>query len=160
MTGHRLTSIEAICLFAFAGNATITLRSAKTGARFTYKIREPEEVRGSVTHFVSVMTGPDNEDAFQYLGQFRGPDYERGKKSRIGADAPSARAFDYFAECLKRNTLPASLEVYHEGRCGACNRKLTVPESILTGLGPECSERLGVARVKCDDPSALERALT
>jgi hypothetical protein len=35
-------------------------------------------------------------------------------------------------------------EVYHEGRCGRCNRKLTVPESIETGLGPECASKLGL----------------
>lgn len=30
-------------------------------------------------------------------------------------------------------------KVHHEGRCGKCGRRLTVPESIETGLGPECS---------------------
>jgi hypothetical protein len=33
------------------------------------------------------------------------------------------------------------LEVWHEGRCGACGRRLTVPESIERGLGPECYGR-------------------
>ena len=27
---------------------------------------------------------------------------------------------------------------WHEGRCGRCGRKLTVPESIEAGYGPEC----------------------
>lgn len=31
------------------------------------------------------------------------------------------------------------LQVWHEGRCGRCGRKLTVPSSIETGLGPECA---------------------
>ena len=29
------------------------------------------------------------------------------------------------------------LEVWHEGRCGKCGRKLIVPESIARGIGPE-----------------------
>lgn len=34
--------------------------------------------------------------------------------------------------------LPEQIEVWHEGRCGRCGRRLTVPESIANGLGPEC----------------------
>jgi hypothetical protein len=33
------------------------------------------------------------------------------------------------------------LEVWHEGRCGRCGRRLTVPESIESGLGPECATK-------------------
>jgi len=33
-----------------------------------------------------------------------------------------------------------------EGRCVVCNRKLTHPESIDAGIGPECASRLGGAR--------------
>jgi hypothetical protein len=152
MAEHRMTTVESICTFAFAGNATLTLRSKKTGARFTYRLREKDG--GKVT-FVALLNGPDNETAYQYLGHYRGPDYSHGRKSKISKDAASAQAFQFFAQCLAENHLPESLEVYHEGRCGACGRKLTVPESILTGLGPECSERAGVTRVKCDEPDAF-----
>jgi hypothetical protein len=38
--------------------------------------------------------------------------------------------------------LPDKVEVWHEGRCGKCSRRLTVPESIATGLGPVCASRL------------------
>ena len=38
--------------------------------------------------------------------------------------------------------------VYHVGKCGKCGKKLTTPESILTGLGPTCSNKIGVPRVK------------
>jgi uncharacterized protein DUF6011 len=157
MTSHQLQSVEAICLFAFAGDATLTLRSAKTEARFTYKIEAAEG--GKVTHFVSLLNGPDNEGSYAYLGHFFGPDYVHGRKSIYKPDAPSAKAFAFFAKCLAAGKLHEALEVYHEGRCGACGRKLTVPESILTGLGPDCSERMGVARIKCDDPGQLELAV-
>lgn len=152
----QLTTPEAACLFIFAGNATVTLRSKVTGSRFTYKVRESDD--GSV-FFVSVLNGPDNWQNYQYIGQFRGPDYSHGRKSKVSPDAPSAKAFAWFALRLRAGIIPDVLEVWHEGRCGACGRKLTVPESIATGLGPECSDRLGVARVRCDDPSALQLAL-
>ena len=34
-----------------------------------------------------------------------------------------------------------TVQVWHEGRCGKCGRKLTVPESLTSGLGPECAGR-------------------
>ncbi len=34
--------------------------------------------------------------------------------------------------------MPEQLEVWHEGCCGKCGRKLTDAESIARGIGPEC----------------------
>jgi hypothetical protein len=48
--------------------------------------------------------------------------------------------FDYVLNKLKTNKLPEFVEVWHEGKCGKCGRALTVPSSILTGIGPECSK--------------------
>ena len=40
-----------------------------------------------------------------------------------------------------RAVLPANVTVWHEGKCGACGRKLTVPDSIKSGIGPVCAAR-------------------
>jgi len=34
------------------------------------------------------------------------------------------------------------VEFYHMGRCAACGLSLTNPESIETGYGPICRERI------------------
>jgi TPR repeat protein len=134
--------------FALAGNATITLVSAKTGTRFTYKVRKPQnqEQPGPVRHFVSVLTGSDNENAYTYLGQMynrpSGAMYSHGRKSRIGLDSTSAKAFDWFWRAIAKGRMPDNVQVWHEGRCGRCGRKLTVPQSIADGFGPECAGRL------------------
>jgi hypothetical protein len=143
----QLTTIETICQFMFAGNATLTLRSKKTGARYTYQVRESDDGH---CHFISLLSGENNEGDFVYLGHFRGGVYSHGRKSSIGAEAPSAKAFTWFAAKILRSQLPAELEVWHEGRCGHCNRKLTTPESCGTGFGPDCSEKLGIVRVQCE----------
>jgi hypothetical protein len=39
--------------------------------------------------------------------------------------------------------LPADIEVWHEGNCRRCRRKLTVPASIELGLGPNCATEVG-----------------
>jgi hypothetical protein len=140
MTSHRITDVSAAAAFVLAGNATFTLVSRKTGIRFTYKVRQPEEGK---PHFVAVLTGPENSTDFTYLGVIRpGPSFARTAKSKIGPDAASCKAFDWFArQLLSRGQMPEAVELWHEGKCGRCGRKLTVPSSIETGLGPECAGR-------------------
>lgn len=123
--------------FALAGNATVTVVSKATGTRFTYRIKASDD--GAV-HFVSLLGGADNETDYRYFGYIRrGVFVHGGAKAKVGYDAPSAKAFDWVWKALSRDLMPATLEVWHEGRCGRCNRKLTVPSSIASGLGPECA---------------------
>lgn len=137
---------ENISRFALAGNATFTLRSVKTGTRFTYKVSKCDDPEATDLYFVSVLRGQDNESDFTYLGTIRLGVYSHGKKSKIGEDAPSARGFAYAWPHLVKDRVDAkgSFEVFHEGRCGRCGRKLTVPESIESGFGPECSTLVGI----------------
>ena len=71
----RLLSAESVRRFALAGKATLTIRSAKTGTRYTFKIRKPDEdedrPQRAPVFFVSVMFGADNENSFVYLGLIR-----------------------------------------------------------------------------------------
>ena len=62
-------------------------------------------------------------------------------------DDVRARGFAWFWRILNGGTFPATFEIWHEGRCAACARRLTVPQSIATGLGPDCADRLGIIRV-------------
>lgn len=144
----RLTDPVAARRFVLGGNAIFTIRSVKTGTRFTYKVtagRPKEGETESSIFFVALLTGPENESDYAYLGHIFTNDpltYRHGKKSRIGVDAPSAAAFAWFWRQLGASRLPASVEVWHEGRCGRCGRTLTVPESIASGFGPECATRV------------------
>jgi len=141
----RFTTAVASRDFMLGGNATVTLVSTKTGTRFTYKIRAADD--GKV-HFVSLLNGPDNESDYKYLGRI--VDGEKlwigrrvPKAGDIGMDAPSALAFQWAWERLCRGVMLDSLEIWHEGRCGRCSRKLTVPSSIASGFGPECAGKVG-----------------
>jgi hypothetical protein len=145
---HRLGTLEQVTGFMLAGNATLTVVSKRTGARFTYKVRQAKD--NDALYFVALMNGPDNEGDFQYLGTIRtnadGARYQRGRKAKIAPTAPSAKAFDWLTTMLFiAKVLPNACEVWHEGRCGRCGRKLTVPESIEAGLGPECAGKVGAA---------------
>lgn len=124
--------------FLLAGNATFTVVSKKTGSRFTFRVRRPKP---DSPHFVTVLTGSDNEHSYTFLGTiFADGTYRHGRKSSISESAPSARAFAWFYGMLTSpERLAAQAEVWHEGRCCRCGRKLTVPSSIEAGIGPECA---------------------
>jgi hypothetical protein len=137
---NMFTTPAAARAFMLGGNATITLVSLKTGARFTYKIKAGINPDDEI-FFVSLLGGPDNEADFRYLGRISRGTFWAGRKTPrpgdVGPDAPSTKAFSYVWEHLAADRMPG-VEIWHEGRCGRCNRKLTVPASIKSGFGPEC----------------------
>ena len=127
--------------FIQGGNSRVTFVSKKTGNRFTYRINVPKDKRGDI-FFVSVLNGPDNETSYAYIGYMRGGVFfHGGAKAKASHDAPCVRAFQYVWRALVNHTLPADCEIWHEGSCCRCGRALTVPESIESGIGPECLKR-------------------
>lgn len=144
----RLTDVERMRQFIEAGNATVTLVSKRTGTRFTAKFARPDPEPGKPRPiWVHVLNGLRVGADYQYLGciwPHRSTTEVVGSaKSRIGLDAPSAVAVRWFLAQLygdgaAQHRLLAQMEVWHEGRCGRCGRKLTVPDSIRDGFGSEC----------------------
>lgn len=135
---RRITDRNAVSEFLYAGKSTVTLRSIKTQKRFTYRVRQSDDKN---VWFVSVLNGPDNESSYGYIGTIKksAMRFEHGRKAKIAADAPCVRAFAWFhANLATGERLGEGVEVWHEGKCGRCGRKLTVPESIAHGIGPEC----------------------
>jgi len=140
----QLTSGPQALKFMLAGNARLTLRSVKTGTRFTFRIRAKDvrkDEAASPPWFVSLLNGRENESDYTFLGTiFEDRTYRHSRKSTVTPDAPSAKGFAWAWSFLVKSELPPGCEVWHEGRCGRCGRALTVPESIELGLGPECAD--------------------
>ena len=145
LTG-QLTTWDAVTEFLYAGNATFTLVSLKTGGRFTYRVRvKKEDVEAKVlnpTYFVSLLRGADNTSDYAYMGVLRRPAaFNFTAASKVLRTAPSATGLLWFLDKMlhRRDVLGSQVQVWHEGKCGRCGRKLTVPDSIERGLGPECA---------------------
>lgn len=137
--GERRGRIERptdILAFVLAGNSTFTLQGRTT--RYTYRVRKSGD--GKVS-FVSVLAGPDNESDYVYVGIIRGKAFELTAKSRMTEKSEPVKAFAWFWTALARKSEAhlGQLAFYHEGRCGRCGRKLTVPASVERGIGPECA---------------------
>jgi hypothetical protein len=92
-----------------------------------------------------LLNGPDNTNSFVYIGIIKnGNQFLWTAKSRVGKDAPSIIGFTYVLNALVDNNM-RGFEVWHEGRCGRCGKPLTVPESIASGFGPDCIQKVGGA---------------
>lgn len=138
MHAHKITNTANALAFIIAGRATFTVINPASGGRFTFRVR----TQGDGPAFVDVLTGSNNEGDFSRLGLiFDDERFVVPRAWEIGSDAPSAVAFRWVFARLTRGADLRGVEVWHEGRCGACNRKLTVPDSIETGLGPICAQR-------------------
>lgn len=142
MTATATTANITTRAFLLAGKATATLVSKKSGAHLTFKVRKAKDA--DAPHFVSVMTGADNEASFSYLGTiFADGRYAHGRKSRISPNAASAQAFAW----LWRNVdadISGAAEFLPACACCRCGRKLTNPASIHQAVGPECAKMMGV----------------
>jgi hypothetical protein len=127
--------------FILAGNATFTLRSMRTGVRYTYKVVKAEErPNAPATWFVKRLFGSDNERDYRYVGFIRDDQFFVGRN--VNAEETPVVAIRYYLERCLRGVAVANVEFSHAGRCGRCGRLLTVPESIASGFGPECINRL------------------
>ncbi len=131
--------------FITSGNAVFTLENEATGKRFTYKVVRRACDDGLVRYFVNLLAGPDNVTNYNYMGMFLEGSklgLMTTKGSRVTEKAISFQAFAWMHRILmdpERREFPEGVKIYHEGRCGRCGRRLTVPESIKSGLGPECA---------------------
>lgn len=139
-TENTMTDPDAIAAFMLAGHAYFTLTSHKTGEHLTYHIDDFVKPDGSRIHFVKVLSGQDGNN-YVFLGTiFDGRSYRPSRKSPFGPETASQKAIRWLVEqVLIRRQLPTGVTFQHSGVCGRCGRQLTHPDSISTGLGPECA---------------------
>ena len=145
-TVNKIDSIANIRKIVFGGNSTFTIKNVHTGKHFTFKVNTLKDTakKGEVW-FVNVLTGPDNNFDYSYMGMVNKDRsrFFRTKKSKISDDAPSFVGFAWFFKMLKTGMeFPEYVHFYHSGRCARCGRKLTTPESIKAGFGPECITKI------------------
>jgi len=147
--------------FVMAGKSIFTLEiphewaaEHDCNAHYTFKVVLKEGNDGSNgkpksddIYFVNLLSGPDNGSDYSYMGVLnKGTgNVVLTRASKITKECMSYRLLNRLLANLWAGTeqkiLDAGFDVHHEGRCGRCGRKLTVPESIKTGLGPECAGR-------------------
>jgi len=131
-------------------NGSYTIKNERTGEHRTFLVKtQKEDARFAAGERVAaLLTGPNNESDYQGFAFVKGDGVVVWKKKR--GDRQNPTSFDWFADMLNVKVLGQlsrfgkSYEEYScqcEKRCLRCNRKLTHPESLLSGFGPECEGR-------------------
>ena len=130
--------------FMRAGKAIFTIESEKTGRHFTYRVSRPAASPGvSVPPlFVALLTGPDNTANYTYAGVLEAGQVRLTRGSKLTAESVGLKAINYVLGHVAAGRMPPSTTIRHEGKCGCCGRKLTVPSSIDAGIGPECAKKV------------------
>lgn len=132
--------------FILGGHAIFTLVGKVH--RFTYRVdMVAAEVGRPARYFVKLLTGQDNTQDYTYMGTL---DATNGfvrltRASTFREDSLPVVAIRWaLPQVFAGHELPAGAQLLHEGRCGRCGRVLTVPQSIQSGFGPECAEKMGM----------------
>jgi hypothetical protein len=131
--------------FILGGKAFVTFLNTKTDNRFTFKVVKHKK---EDLFFVNVLTSPD---VYTFIGTVNSTgSFRHSRKSKITGESQSVKVFTYVFSKLQTIITPATetteaitalpdfIEIYHSGRCGKCGKRLTVPESIDSGFGPDC----------------------
>jgi hypothetical protein len=132
--------------FILAGDAIFTVSNGRD-EHYTYKVHtQPDRDRLSEQiSFVYLLAGPDNQRNYIYLGIImRGTfNLRLTNASKLGRDAKPVRVLQWALKKIWLNqSLPEGYSINHAGKCGRCGRLLTTPESIKSGIGPVCEERM------------------
>lgn len=131
--------------FILAGNALFTLKSLRTNKHLTYKVQRRMQFDAAAgrdvplvpaSWIVKVLNGPDNSRNYKYIGHINAD----GGYFTSATMTPARQGFKWCWEHLER--CGERFEFAHAGRCGRCGRLLTRPDSIESGIGPECADKM------------------
>ena len=122
--------------FFTGGNATFTVYNDKN-EHYTFKIKQKKDT----PFFVSMLTGPDNWSNYSYIGLYNSAKNQLNltAKSKMNFESKPVKVFNWAVKLVaNKATMPDGYGIVHEGKCCRCGRKLTTPESVENGIGPEC----------------------
>ena len=136
--------------FVLLGKVTLTIE-LPSGNHYTFAINKAgQTAEADDRWFVSMLTGPNNERDFNYVGMLdpmngtvyltRASKFKRDTLPYVLINRTLIRIFAGELDIVKQH----GYNVHHSGKCGRCGRKLTTPESIECGIGPECRKAMGI----------------
>jgi hypothetical protein len=145
--------------FVLAGKAVFTIEIPEafaaqysTPPHYTFRVRH-KKANGNYGEawFVMLLTGPDNTSDYTYVGMLdratgqvnltRASQYDEGCMAVRLFNRVTARLWANEGDKIEA----AGFKLHHEGKCCRCGRKLTVPASIESGIGPECAAMVNAA---------------
>jgi hypothetical protein len=125
-------------------NGIITVQSVKTGEHRTFRIRtQPADAKFAPgERIISMLIGSDNESDYNPIGFVK----DNGRVILWRRHRDSFRKHAMLLERLDDYETANFIKYNFEGRCRRCNRRLTTPESVETGIGPVCAAMITMTR--------------
>jgi hypothetical protein len=125
--------------FFTAGHAIFTVEDGNR--HNTFMISRDND---SQPFFVSLLTGPNNEENYTYIGvynPFHNMVYTT-KKSKFFLNSYIVKLVNFAVKAVGQ-PIPTGFSIRHSDRCCRCNKTLTTPESLEQGIGPICINLVG-----------------
>ncbi len=143
--------------FMLAGNSRFTIYNSKSGNKFSFRVKKSKKDKFKGIFFVEVDTNLENrkrileekifEDnkikhsfQYNYVGYIKNERYIHSGKSKLSEDSEYNKVFDWLFRNVCANMIPDEMEFFHNNHCARCGKTLRVPESIVSGFGPECEK--------------------
>lgn len=128
-------------------NGIYTVKSSRTGEHRTFKIHTQDEKSGFAPgkRIVGLLTGSENSDDASYTGfafiDDLGIHVWSKKRGQGQWEAYADMLWSLSVDGAFSSWAEKGFTVMGSGTCLVCNRLLTEPTSLLTGVGPVCAGR-------------------
>lgn len=121
-------------------NGTVTINNPATGNHRTFKVSTVQNKNSGLygKRIVALLSGPNNEHDYVGFGFVTDQGDIKIWKKKSGN-----KIWHTYRDMLLNPSkwMDKGVEYMVEGHCRMCNRTLTVPESIESGIGPVCAGR-------------------
>ena len=124
----------------FTHNGRFTLVNERSGGHRTFRISTNKSGDYAGQRVVSLLNGPDNESDYTAFARIEHGDIVVFRTVN-GKPVTDESNFITYRKMLKYPQLYPFVRWMSETTCRKCNRPLTNPVSIETGIGPECGGR-------------------
>lgn len=120
-------------------NGTFTITNNATQTRRTFRVQTVINGESGLCgkRIVALLTGSENENdytGFAFVDESGVRCWRKHKNTKYSKYA-------YFLNHADAFEATEEISVEMSGTCRVCNRKLTVPESIESGIGPVCAAK-------------------
>jgi hypothetical protein len=125
-------------------NGFVSMTSNRTGEHRTFRIWTQKEDSKFMPgrRLVGLLVGSDNENDYQAFGVLS----ESGDAIYLWKKYQGSQFYEWVSAALVAPERFADrVEFSFDGRCRVCNRLLTDPVSVDSGIGPKCAERVAAA---------------
>lgn len=135
-SSSKLNTSEDIRNYIYGGRGIVTLK-APSGKSHTYIFSKPRDEDAFPDDVLFVYALHENVKRF-YVGMVEMNKFRLTRNSRFLPDTEIVKGAKYIMKMAFSDELNTPMELWHEGVCCYCGRKLSSEKTIKTGIGPKC----------------------